>query len=32
MVGLLDDLTPVYKVNGQPIADWEAIELLPREG
>ena len=32
MVGMVNNLTNVYKVNGEPITDWEALELLPREG
>ncbi len=25
MIGVLDDLEPVWKVNGIPVNDWEAL-------
>ena len=31
MVGLLDDLEPVYKVNGKPVTDWDELELTGLE-
>jgi hypothetical protein len=32
MVGLIDNLEPVYKVDGKPVEDWDALQKLRGDG